>query len=56
MISLSNARKERLLNNKIFNNEKDYLKHISLIEAEDKKLNFKDRTCEVKNWLNFLKN
>ena len=55
MISLSNARKERLLNNKIFDNEKDYLKHISLIEEEDKKLDFKNRTCEVKNWLDFLK-
>ena len=55
MISLSNARKDRLLNNKVFNNEKDYLKHISLIEEEDKKLDFKNRTCEVKNWLDFLK-
>ena len=56
MISLSNARKERLLSNKVFNNEKDYLKHILLIESEDKKLDFKNRTCEVKNWLDFLKN
>jgi len=55
MISLSNARKDRLLNNKIFNNEKDYLRHISLIEEEDKKLNFENRTCEVKNWLEFIK-
>ncbi|MDA9653589.1 gamma-glutamyl-gamma-aminobutyrate hydrolase family protein [Candidatus Pelagibacter sp.] len=55
MISLSNARKERLLNNKVFSNEKDYLKHVSLIEEEDKKLTFKNRTCEVKNWLDFLK-
>jgi GMP synthase (glutamine-hydrolysing) len=55
MISLSNARKDRLLNNKVFNNENDYLNHISLIEEEDKKLDFKDRTCEVKNWLDFLK-
>ena len=55
MICLIDARKERLLNNKIFNNEKDYLKHISLIEEEDKNLDFKNRTCEVKNWLDFLK-
>ena len=54
MISLSNARKDRLLNNKVFNNENDYSKHISLIEEEDKKLNFENRTCEVKNWLDSL--
>jgi GMP synthase (glutamine-hydrolysing) len=55
MISLIDARKDRLLNNKNFNNEKDYLKHISLIEDENNKLNFINRTCEVKNWLDFLK-
>ena len=54
MISLSNARKDRLLNNKVFNNENDYSKHISLIEEEDKKLTFENRTCEVKNWLDSL--
>ncbi len=55
MISLSNARKDSLLNNKVFNNENEYLKHILLIEEEDKKLDFENRTCEVKNWLEFLK-
>jgi GMP synthase (glutamine-hydrolysing) len=55
MISLSNARKDRLLNNKVFINENEYYKHISLIEKEDKKLNFENRTCEVKNWLDFIK-
>ena len=55
MISLSNARKDRLLNNKVFNNEKDYLEHILFIEEEEKRLDFENRTCEVKNWLDFLK-
>jgi|TARA_B110000444_G_scaffold214031_1_gene211109 GMP synthase (glutamine-hydrolysing) len=55
MISLTNARKDRLLSNKVFNNESDYLKHIMLIENENKRLDFKNRTCEIKNWLDFLK-
>ncbi len=55
MISLSQARKDRLLNNKIFINEKEYEKHIEYIKVEDKKLDFENRTCEVKNWLEIIK-
>ena len=55
MISLSNARKDRLLKNNIFTNESQYSTHILNIEKEDKKLDFKNRTCEVKNWLDFIR-
>ena len=55
MINLSKARKDRLLNNKVFINEKEYEKHIEYIKGEDKKLNFENRTCEVKNWLEIIK-
>ena len=55
MISLSQARKDRLLNNKVFINEKEYEKHIEYIKVEDKKLDFENRTCEVKNWLEIIK-
>ncbi len=55
MINLSKARKDRLLNNKVFINEKEYEKHIEYIIGEDKKLNFENRTCEVKNWLEIIK-
>ena len=37
-------------------NEDDYQKHISYINSENELLNFNDRTCEVRNWLNHLKN
>ncbi len=56
MINLSNARKERILQNKYFESEKDFQKHISHIKAEDKKLDFDNRTCEIKNWLDIIKN
>ena len=29
---------------------------VSNIKVESELLNFKDRTCEVRNWLNYLKN
>ena len=56
MLNLIAGRKERLFKNKIFLNEKEYEKHISYIKSENELLNFKDRTCEVRNWLNYLKN
>jgi len=54
MINLSNERKKRLLNNKTFNNEKEFENHIKLIIEEDKKLDFDNRTCEIKNWLQLI--
>jgi GMP synthase (glutamine-hydrolysing) len=55
MIKLVAGRKERLFKNKNFLNEKEYQKHISYIKSENELLNFDDRTCEVRNWLNYIK-
>ena len=56
MINLIAGRKERLFTNKNFLNEDEYISHISYIKSENELLNFKDRTCEVRNWLNYIKN
>ena len=56
MISLANARKDRIIKNKQFKDENDFENHMNYIKEEDKKLDFENRTCEVKNWLDFLKN
>lgn len=53
MANLSNARKDRLLNNNIFKNEDEFEKHVKYIEEQD--LDFNNRTHEVRNWLNNLK-
>ena len=55
MLNLIAGRKERLFKNKYFSNEEEYQKHISYIKSENELLNFYDRTCEVRNWLNYLK-
>ena len=44
------------LENKNFLNDEEYKNHISYIESENELLNFSDRTCEVRNWLNYIKN
>ena len=53
MVNLSNARKDRLLNNNIFENEDEFEKHVNYIKEQD--LDFDNRTYEVRNWLNNLK-
>ncbi len=55
MINISEGRKERLLNNKYFKNEQLFEKHIEFLKSEEKKLDFINRTCEVRNWLDILK-
>jgi GMP synthase (glutamine-hydrolysing) len=55
MINLIVGRKERLFNNKNFWDEDEYEKHISYIKSENALLNFNDRSCEVRNWLNHIK-
>ena len=54
MINLANARKDRMITNKYFKDEKDFQNHMSLINSENKKLDFENRTCEVKNWLDIV--
>ena len=56
MVNLANARKDRMITNKHFKNEKDFQNHMNYIKDEDKKLDFQNRTCEVRNWLDFIKN
>jgi len=55
-INLTNLRKEKLLKNNYFKNDDEFLKHISLIKDEDKKLDFENKTYEIRNWLKFIKN
>jgi len=56
MLKLIDGRKERLFVNKNFLNEEEYESHISYIKSENELLNFNDRTCEVRNWLNYISN
>jgi GMP synthase (glutamine-hydrolysing) len=56
MLKLIAGRKERLFVNKNFSSEEEYESHVSYIKSENELLNFNDRTCEVRNWLNYLKN
>ncbi|MDC0518214.1 type 1 glutamine amidotransferase [Candidatus Pelagibacter sp.] len=55
MISLSNERKDKMIANKNFKSESDFQDHMNYIKDEDKKLDFENRTCEVRNWLNIIK-
>ena len=54
MLNLSNGRKDRILQNNHFDNETDFQNHLNYIKEEDKKLDFENRTCEIRNWLNHL--
>ena len=56
MITLINFRKERLLENKSFNDENDLNSHIKIIEDEIKITNKDLRMKELKNWLNLIAN
>ena len=56
MINISEGRKERLLKNKYFKNEILFKNHMDFLKSEEKKLDFINRTCEIRNWLNILKN
>ena len=56
MITLINFRKERLLENKSFNDENDLNSHIKIIEDEIKITNKDLRMRELKNWLNLITN
>ena len=55
MVNLSAERKEQMLEKKRFEDEDAFNKHMDYIKEEEKKLEFKDRTCEVRNWLDFIK-
>ena len=55
MINLANERKNRMIENKYFKDESDFKHHINYIKEECKKLDFENRICEIKNWLNFIR-
>ena len=55
MLKLIAGRKERLFINKNFLDNEGYENHISYIESENELLSFNDRTCEVRNWLKYIK-
>ena len=54
MITLINFRKEKLINNKSFNDEADLVSHIQMIEKENKITNKDSRMKELKNWLDLI--
>ena len=54
MISLIHFRKERLLNNKAFVDEREINNHVAMIAEENKKSNKDLRMRELENWLNYL--
>ena len=56
MISLANKRKDIIIKNKQFKDENDFESHMNYIKEQEKKLDFENRTCEVKNWLDYIKN
>ena len=55
MVNLANDRKDRMITNKHFKDEKDFQNHMNYIKNESKKLDFANRTYEVKNWLDIIK-
>ena len=55
MINLANERKASMLAKKHFESEEAFQDHMSYIREEDKKLDFDNRTHEVKNWLDIIK-
>jgi GMP synthase (glutamine-hydrolysing) len=54
MVTLINFRKERLLENKSFSDEKNLISHIEMIQNENKITNKESRMKELKNWLNLI--
>jgi GMP synthase (glutamine-hydrolysing) len=54
MVNLANERKYKMIENEYFKNENEFQNHIDYIQEEDKKLDFQNRTCEVKNWLKHI--
>ena len=54
MITLINFRKEKLINNKSFNDEDDLNTHIKIIEDEIKITHKELRMKELKNWLDLV--
>jgi len=55
MINLSNERMGKMIAKEYFKNEEAFKKHIDFIKAEEKSLDFENKTHEIKNWLDIIK-
>ena len=55
MINLSNERMGKMIAKEYFKNEEAFKKHIDFIKSEEKNLDFENKTCEIKNWLDIIK-
>jgi GMP synthase (glutamine-hydrolysing) len=55
MINLSNERMGKMIAKEYFKNEEAFKKHIDFIKSEEKNLDFKNKTHEIKNWLDIIK-
>ena len=55
MINLSHARIGKMIANNYFQDEEAFKKHLDFIKSEEKKLDFKNKTHEIRNWLHIIK-
>ena len=56
MINLSNERMGKMIAKEYFKDEEMFKKHINFIKSEEKSLDFKNKTYEIQNWLDIIKN
>ena len=56
MINLSNERMGKMIAKEYFKDEEMFEKHINFIKSEEKSLDFKNKTYEIQNWLDIIKN
>ena len=56
MINLSNERMGKMIAKEHFKDEEMFKKHIDFIKTEEKSLDFENKTYEIQNWLEIIKN
>jgi len=56
MINLSRARIGKMIANEYFKDEETFQNHIDFLKSEEKDLDFKNKTHEIQNWLDLIKN
>lgn len=55
MINLSNERMGKMIAKEYFKDEEMFKKHIDFIKTEEKSLDFENKTYEIQNWLDIIK-
>ena len=55
MVNLSNARMGKMIAKEYFRDEESFKKHIEYIKSEEKSLDFKNKTHEIRNWLDIIR-